>query len=183
MSKMAILTTKFGWSTVSIVLIAVLADLINAQTIAPSLIPMKPKPFFSWEKIPTAFHGANKYVLFCTFCCFVLFLFTSLCSFSVVIALLFHSFFYLILVVVVFFTNVVRSGVYNDDAVELLAKYQMVTIEKWYTPCASQGPKQGDPSCAVESKIEHVLGRIKALNPNVTKIMCGPLLESHFILI
>lgn len=43
----------------------------------------------------------------------------------------------------------------------------MVTIEKWYTPCASQGPTQGPPSCAVEEKIEHVLSRIKAISPKV----------------
>ena len=40
----------------------------------------------------------------------------------------------------------------------------MVTIEQWHTPCASQSPTQGPPSCYVEHKIEHVLGRIKALS-------------------
>lgn len=48
---------------------------------------------------------------------------------------------------------------------------QMVTIEKWYTPCASQGPSQGPPSCAVERKIEHALSRVKAVNANVTGIL------------
>ena len=88
--------------------------------LAPVVIPQKPSPYFSWDVIPTAFHGANK------------------------------------------------SGVYNDATVGLLAQHQMVTIEKWYTPCASQGPAQGPPSCAVERKIEHALGRVKAINPNVT---------------
>jgi hypothetical protein len=44
-------------------------------------------------------------------------------------------------------------------------------IEKWYTPCASQSPTQGPPSCYVEHKIEHVLGRIKKLQPKLTGIL------------
>eukprot|EP01046_Picozoa_sp_COSAG06_P008663 COSAG06_NODE_440_length_15762_cov_75.979825_12_plen_117_part_00 len=44
-------------------------------------------------------------------------------------------------------------------------------IEKWYTPCASQSPIQGPPSCYVEHKIEHVLGRIKKLQPKLTGIL------------
>ena len=47
----------------------------------------------------------------------------------------------------------------------------MVTIEKWYTPCASQGPTQGSPSCYVEHKIESALHRIHRINPNVTGVM------------
>jgi hypothetical protein len=42
---------------------------------------------------------------------------------------------------------------------------------RWYTPCASQSPTQGPPSCYVEHKIEHVLGRIKKLQPNATGIL------------
>ena len=46
--------------------------------------PARPKPYFNWDYIPLAFHGAN------------------------------------------------RTGVYNKETVELLAKhYQMFTIEKW----------------------------------------------------
>ena len=52
-----------------------------AQELAPTVIPAHPKPYFSWAKIPTAFHGANK------------------------------------------------SGIYSDDAVKLLVRNQMVTIE------------------------------------------------------
>jgi hypothetical protein len=52
-----------------------------------------------------------------------------------------------------------------------LSKYQMVTIEKWYGPCGSKGPIQSGPSCAEETKIESVLRRIKALNPNTTGIL------------
>jgi hypothetical protein len=32
----------------------------SAQRLAPALIPEAPKPYFSWDVIPTAFHGANK---------------------------------------------------------------------------------------------------------------------------
>ena len=89
--------------------------------LAPVVIPAQPSPFFSWDRIPTAFHGANK------------------------------------------------TGRYTDDAVADLAKYQMITIEKWYTPCASQGPVQGGPSCDVEAKIETLLRRVRAINPrNIT---------------
>ena len=88
----------------------------NGGGLAPVIIPARPKPYFSWDTLPTAFHGAN------------------------------------------------RSGVFTDDAVRLLATHQMVTIEKWYTPCASQHPQQGPPSCAVEDRIANVLGRIKAVN-------------------
>jgi hypothetical protein len=98
---------------------------VSAQQLelAPAIIPAAPKPYFSWDTIPTAFHGAN------------------------------------------------RSGLYTDEAVRQLSKHQMVTIEKWYTPCASQGPAQGPASCFVEHKIEHVLGRIKVLQPKLTGIL------------
>jgi len=94
-----------------------------AGGLAPVVIPQKPAPYFSWDNIPTAFHGANK------------------------------------------------TGIYNDDAIRLLAQHQMVTIEKWYTPCASQGPTQGPPSCAVEARIEAALARVKAINPRVTGLL------------
>jgi hypothetical protein len=108
----------------------------HAQNVAPVVIPSPPNPFFSWDTIPTAFHGAN------------------------------------------------RTGVYSEDAVKLLARNSMVTIEKWYTPCASQGPVQSGPECYVEEKIETVLGRIKAVNPNVTGILCKcvSVRESVFVL-
>jgi hypothetical protein len=89
-------------SAVALLLVVVaLAD----TNIAPVLIPAHiPHPRWSWDTIPTAFHGAN------------------------------------------------RTGYFSKEAVDALAKYHMVSMEKWYTPCASQGPKQGPPSCAVEEK-------------------------------
>ena len=54
-----------------------------------------------------------------------------------------------------------------------LAKYQMVTIEKWYTPCGSKGPTQSGPSCAVEAKMETLFKKTRALNPKQTTNMCA----------
>ena len=94
------------------------------SNLAPVVIPAQPKPFFSWDRIPTAFHGADK------------------------------------------------SGPYSDDAVAQLAKYyQMVTCEKWYTPCAAKGPAQSGPSCDVEGKMEALFRRVRALNPHTTTMM------------
>ena len=107
---------------VSLLLLA-LGPCAAAQRLAPTLIAEQPTPFFSWETIPTAFHGANK------------------------------------------------SGVFTDEAVALLARNQLVTIEKWYTECASQSPAMGPPSCDVEARIEHVLGRIKKIQPKLTGIL------------
>ena len=45
------------------------------------------------------------------------------------------------------------------------------TPEKWYTTCASQGPTQGGPECAIEGKTEHLFSRIRAINPKVTTIL------------
>jgi hypothetical protein len=37
-----------------------LASRSGALNLAPVLIPVVPKPYFSWDVIPTAFHGANR---------------------------------------------------------------------------------------------------------------------------
>eukprot|EP00041_Stephanoeca_diplocostata_P015780 m.302708 g.302708 ORF g.302708 m.302708 type:complete len:480 (-) comp20150_c0_seq1:280-1719(-) len=64
-----------------------------------------------------------------------------------------------------------KSGYYTSDTIATLATFHMVTVEKWYTPCASQGPTQGPPSCAVEEKIEGLLAKINAINPNTIGIL------------
>jgi hypothetical protein len=33
---------------------------VGGQALAPTVIPDPPTPFFSWDTIPTAFHGANR---------------------------------------------------------------------------------------------------------------------------
>ena len=58
------------------------------------------------------------------------------------------------------------SGAYTQDALEQLAKYDMVTFEKWYTQCGSQSPIQAGPECDVEGKTYEAFNTIAALNPN-----------------
>ena len=82
---------------------------------APVVIPQAPSPTWSWDRIPTSFHGA------------------------------------------------VKDRTFSDAEVDRLGYYQMITIEKWYTPCGSApAPHQSGPECAVELKAEHLFGRIRA---------------------
>ena len=81
---------------------------------APVVIPQKPVLYWSWDRIPTSFQGAQK------------------------------------------------DRAFNDAEVQRLAKYQILTLEKWYTPCASQGPTQGGPACDVEDKTLQLYNLTKA---------------------
>ena len=98
-------------------------QLLASAVIAQALVPSFPSPYFSWDTIPIAFHGAN------------------------------------------------RSGLYNESTVHTLAKYQLVTIEKWYTECGSKHPIQSGPSCDVEKAMYATFNQVKAINPNITNIM------------
>ena len=91
--------------------------------LAPTVIAEHPKPFWSWERIPTSMHGADK------------------------------------------------NRVYNQSEVTRIAKYQMFTAEKWYTPCGSAGPTQSPPSCAIESVTENLYAQLKKINLNITTIL------------
>ena len=120
-----------------LVLLLSLPVLLHAQAPAPSSpsspalpplpspvpVPARPAPFFSWDVLPRAFHGAN------------------------------------------------RSGLFTAEAIAALSAYSMVTLEKWYTPCASQGPAQGNASCAVEDKMFAVFRALKALDARHTTII------------
>lgn len=97
-------------------------SLSSAQS-PPVPSPARPAPFFSWDVVPRAYHGAN------------------------------------------------RSGVFDSAGVATLADYQMVTIEKWYTPCGAQMPDQSGPACAVEDKMYSTFRALKALNPEHTTIL------------
>ena len=59
----------------------------------------------------------------------------------------------------------VKTRSFTTEEIKHLAKYDMYTAEKWYTPCGSQGPTQSGPSCAMESKTEALYKQIKAINP------------------
>jgi hypothetical protein len=86
------------------------------------VIPQKPTPYWTWDYIPTSFHGADK------------------------------------------------ERAFNAMEVKRLAKYQVIALEKWYTPCASAGPTQSGPSCNVEEKTSDVFALTKAITPNQTTI-------------
>lgn len=60
---------------------------------------------------------------------------------------------------------------YSEAAIAQLAKYDMVTIEKWYTLCGAKHPEQGTPECAVEEKFYETFNAIAKLNPLVTNII------------
>ena len=100
-----------------------LSALLATPTPTPVPHPAKPAPYWSWDTLPIAYHGAN------------------------------------------------RSGLYTPEAEAQLARYSLVTLEKWYTPCGAQGPTQAGPECDVEDRMFGTFQRIKALNPNVTTIM------------
>jgi len=54
------------------------------------------------------------------------------------------------------------SGLYDAAAVAQLSRYNMVTIEKWYTPCGAQHPSQSGPDCDVEDKMYATFAQLKA---------------------
>ena len=89
---------------------------------APVVVPEPPSPTWSWDFLPTSFHGA------------------------------------------------VKDRDFTAAEVLRLARYQMTTIEKWYTPCGSaRAPHQSGPACAVERKAERLFARIKAAGATVKR--------------
>eukprot|EP00038_Savillea_parva_P010202 m.188582 g.188582 ORF g.188582 m.188582 type:complete len:501 (+) comp17487_c0_seq1:41-1543(+) len=60
------------------------------------------------------------------------------------------------------------SGSVNDDAIALMAKFPLVTIEKFQGTCANS-PGVG-PQCHQEDAIIDVLKRVRQVNPNATTI-------------
>lgn len=64
-----------------------------------------------------------------------------------------------------------KVRMYNSSEVAQLARYSMVTLEKWYTLCGDQHPQQAGPDCNVESKMATTFDAIKAINPNVTTLL------------
>jgi hypothetical protein len=47
----------------------------------------------------------------------------------------------------------------------------MVTLEKWYTPCGSQGPTQAGPECDVEAAMFKTFSQLRQLSPQMTLVM------------
>ena len=58
---------------------------------------------------------------------------------------------------------------YTPEAIAQIAKYRMVTIEKWYTVCGAA--KIGKPECDVEAKMYDTFRAIHAINPSVVNIL------------
>jgi hypothetical protein len=67
----------------------------------------------------------------------------------------------------VFFHSSNASGPVNAEALKFMAKFPMVTIEKFQGPC---GHKHPTPDCNQEAQIINVLKGVKALNPNVSTV-------------
>eukprot|EP00440_Ansanella_granifera_P071845 gb/GFBE01077965.1/.p1 GENE.gb/GFBE01077965.1/~~gb/GFBE01077965.1/.p1 ORF type:complete len:153 (+),score=27.57 gb/GFBE01077965.1/:1-459(+) len=64
-----------------------------------------------------------------------------------------------------------EQRLFTETEVEQLAKYQMVTLEKWYTPCGSKSPAQSGPECNVESKMYETFHAIKRQSPRTTTLL------------
>ena len=60
------------------------------------------------------------------------------------------------------------SGPINAAALQLMAKFPMVTVEKFQGPCGNS--KSASPVCDQEKLIVAALKGVKALNPNVSTV-------------
>lgn len=73
------------------------------------------------------------------------------------------------------------TGPYSDEAIRAIARFPLVTLEKWHGACEGFKPANGSdhcPSisrstypCCEEDRITSDLQRVKALSPNTTTIM------------
>jgi hypothetical protein len=68
-----------------------------------------------------------------------------------------------------FFHCANQSGPMSEDSIQLMAKFPMVTIEKFQGPCAQTAA--ASPACDQEAIIVEVLRRVKAANANVSTIL------------
>ena len=60
---------------------------------------------------------------------------------------------------------------WTEDTCSHRSKMNDVLLQ-WYTPCGAKGPIQSGSECDVEAAMFETFGQIKALNPNVTTILC-----------
>ena len=63
-----------------------------------------------------------------------------------------------------------QSGPINAEAIHLMAKFPLVTVEKFQGPCGWR--PNASPSCDQEAQIIGVLKNVKGINPNVSTIFC-----------
>ena len=62
-----------------------------------------------------------------------------------------------------------NSGPFNDAAIDVLAKFAMVTLTKWQGPCGQQA--NATPACNEEMAMLAEARRIKQVNPNVSTLL------------
>ena len=62
-----------------------------------------------------------------------------------------------------------NSGPFNDAAIDVLAKFAMVTLDKWQGPCGQQ--PGATPACDEEGAMLAEARRIKRANPNVSTVL------------
>jgi hypothetical protein len=72
-----------------------------------------------------------------------------------------------------FFHSSNSSGLINQKAIEMMAKFPMVTVEKFQGPCGNSHSPLPSPACDQEAQIIAPLRQVKALNPNVSTIFCA----------
>ena len=63
-----------------------------------------------------------------------------------------------------------QSGPINAEAIQLMAKFPMVTVEKFQGPCANSHSPLPTPACNQEKLIIDALKQVKAINPNTSTI-------------
>ncbi len=73
------------------------------------------------------------------------------------------------------------TGPYSDEAIQALARFPLITLEKWHGACEGwEAANESDhcPSisrssypCCEEDRITSDLRRVKTLNPNTTTVM------------
>jgi hypothetical protein len=71
-----------------------------------------------------------------------------------------------------------RPGPVNPDALALMARFPLVTVEKFQGPCGWRS--DASPSCDQEAQIISVLKGVKAINPNVSTVFCTCTPADHF---
>lgn len=77
----------------------------------------------------------------------------------------------------IFFHGSNASGPVNPGALALMARFPLVTVEKFQGPCGWR--PDASPACDQESQIIDVLKGVKAINPNVSTIFCMPMQTSR----
>jgi len=68
----------------------------------------------------------------------------------------------------IFFHSSNSSGPVNEASLQLMARFPMVTVEKFQGPCGNSG--HASPACNQEQQIVDALKGVKEINPNVSTI-------------